>query len=289
MVQNSNRRRGFTLVELLVVIAIIGILIALLLPAVQYVRVAARQTQCQNNLRQIGVAVSVYHDTYRALPAASRWRTKYYSAFTAILPFVEQDPLYKTYDPRLSAFHRHNLNAIKDRVPTYLCPQMTLGRVVPNYSRREVAGPSSYAVNVGSNNAWRGPRNGPFVYDTDGRRRFADIQDGLSTTILVGELDYGLKNYYWRGTREWRGGVTQWGVGYPGYSIATTVGVYNADRLITGYNEFQTFRSDHPHGANFLFGDGSVKFLSDHINADVLDAMATRNGGETIDLEILKY
>jgi prepilin-type N-terminal cleavage/methylation domain-containing protein len=274
-------RNAFTLVELLVVIAIIGVLVALLLPAVQAARSAARRTQCQNHLRQIGLAMHNYHDAFSQLPFASLWRTHHTSAFTAILPYLEQENLHGIYDPKLSAFDPANLAAVQHRVSVYLCPEMNLPRKVPDIARGESGAPGSYAVCLGTNSGWTGPYDGAFVFDTAGETSFASIRDGLSNTIFVGELDFGLKNYNWSGTSEPRYGVTQWGFGYPGYSIASTVGVFNAERLITGLNEFQTFRSDHSGGAFFAMGDGSVHFVNTQIDATILDAMATRQGGET--------
>ncbi len=276
------RSKGFTLVELLVVIAIIGILVALLLPAVQAARAAARKMSCSNNLRQIGIALHSYHDSFNAIPPASLWRTKFYSAFTAILPYMEEGNLYLRYDSRLSAFDPRNVQAVQQRVDPYLCPQMIIPRRVPDTQRRESGAPSSYAVNSGSGNAWGRYHNGPFVFDYEPKMKFSKIKDGLANTIFVGEMDYGLENYYWRGTTEVRGGVVQWPIGYPGYSIACTVGVFNADRLITGFNEYMTFRSDHLGGAQFMMGDGSVDFYSESMHAGVLDALATRQGSEVI-------
>jgi prepilin-type N-terminal cleavage/methylation domain-containing protein len=278
----KRQRTAFTLVELLVVITIIGILISLLLPAVQAARHAARRSSCTNNLKQIGLAIHNYHDVYRSLPLASLWRTKYYSAFTAILPHLEGGNLYQLYDGSLSVYDPANVAVIDQEVATYLCPSMVLPRPVPDPdpARKETGAPGSYALNVGTNYAWTGPRNGPFTFDVDPHTQFAGITDGLSNTLFVGELDYGLKNYYWSGTTEVRWGAAKWGIGYPGYSIATTSGVFNSDRLITAYHEYQTFRSDHIGGANFALGDGSVDFVSDTIDAAVLDAMATRDGGE---------
>jgi prepilin-type N-terminal cleavage/methylation domain-containing protein/prepilin-type processing-associated H-X9-DG protein len=289
MLCHRPARRAFTLVELLVVIAIIGILVSLLLPAVQAARAAARRTQCVNNLKQIGVAMHNYHDAVGALPMASHWATApnytFYSAFTAILPYMEQSPVFDIYNPWFKYSDPVNVDAIKERLGVYLCPSMVLPRPVPNPACNETAAPSSYAVSIGTEYAWGPIQNGAIVRHDLGPTKFRDILDGTSTTFLAGELDYGLTNYtYTSGpcVGQLRGGAAIWGGGYPGYSMATTYGIYNSDRLVTGFNEFTTFRSDHEGGAHFLFVDGSVRFVSESVDASLLDALATRAGGESI-------
>jgi len=283
----TRRQAGFTLVELLVVIAIIGILVALLLPAVQAARAAARRMQCQNNLKQVGLALHNYHDTYKSLPMATHWRGKYYSPFTAILPHLEQAPLFDGYDAKVSAFDPANTGVIEQLVPTYLCPSMVFPRPVPNTACGETAAPSSYAVNTGTLSAWGPIHNGAIIGHDKGSTALRDIIDGTANTLMVGELDYGLKNYNFTSgpcAGQHRGGVVAWGIGYPGYALGTTVGVYNSDRLVTGFNEFQTFRSDHVGGAHFAMCDGSVQFMAETIDVSLLDALTTRAGGEVVNV-----
>lgn len=284
-------RAGFTLVEMLVVIAIIGVLVSLLMPAVQHARESARRSQCRNNLKQIGLAIHIYHDTYRRFPMASHWRGTFYSAFTAILPFLEQSPIYQSYDARLSAFHPLNAAAVAIPISTYTCPSMVLPRPVPQRNCGESAAPASYAVCVGSMSCWGRIHNGAIVGHDKGSFGFDDVLDGTAQTLMVGELDYGLQNYHFTSgacVGMHRGGVTVWGIGYPGFSMACTVGVYNSSKLIVGFREFETFRSDHPSGANFVFVDGGVHFIHDSIDKRVLDALATRRGREGIDWEGLQ-
>ncbi len=116
--------------------------------------------------------------------------------------------------------------------------------------------------------------------------------DGSSRTFLVGEMDYGLLDYYWEtchGTATVRGGATRWAVGYAGVTWGSTAGAINSEyegpKLYTFYPAgFEAFRSDHSGGVNFAFVDGSVRFVSDEIDGTIYKALATRNGGETIDV-----
>jgi prepilin-type N-terminal cleavage/methylation domain-containing protein/prepilin-type processing-associated H-X9-DG protein len=298
---NSVKTSGFTLIELLVVIAIVGILVGLSLPAVNAAREAARRAQCQNQLRQISLASMAYESAFRQFPFASNnfelnpnaTNAAFRSAFTDLLPYVDQENRYQTYQPNLSFLAPQNIQVISQRVDFYLCPSMSIPRTIPDTTLdpKEVGAPSSYVVSAGSNNAYghAGPQNGAFIFDrnpTTGRKnapiRPANIRDGLSNTIFVGEMDYGLANYFFANTSIPKWGSVAWGIGLPGHSIGTTVGVFNSNRLVTGLNEWQTFRSDHPSGANFAFGDGSMRMIATKVDDSVLDALASIAGGEVV-------
>ncbi len=193
--------RGFTLVELLVVIAIIGILIALLLPAVQAAREAARRAMCSNNLKQLGVALHNYHDTYRTLPYLSMNATSanpYVSGLVAILPFVEQKPLYDQITSRstfngvsYAPYDQYPISSgyepWKAMISAYLCPSD------PGSSQRSSVGSfagggrNSYCFSVGdwTPTVWETSTRGPFA--SRKTFNFRDITDGLSNTIAMGE------------------------------------------------------------------------------------------------------
>lgn len=280
-------RKGFSLVELLVVVAIVGIVIAITLPAVQAAREAARRSQCANHLRQIGFATHQYHDATGALPNATFYGTTFLSAFTAILPYLEEEVKSNGYDVSLPYRSTVNLRIIKLTVPIYVCPTMNRPRSVPDADSAcdEYGALASYAVSTGTENPWIGPHNGALIFARSGVTRFKSLSDGLSRTILVGELDYGLTNYNWGACKnhETRWGATRWGAGYPGVSLATTSGRFNSDRLISGFAEFVTFRSDHPGGAQLAMADASLHFVAETIDSAMLDALSTRAGGEAID------
>jgi prepilin-type N-terminal cleavage/methylation domain-containing protein len=188
---HAIRRRGFTLIELLVVIAIIAILIALLLPGVQQAREAARRTQCRNNLKQIGLALHNYLDTFTrfppvsVMPAASTFQP--WSAHARLLPYIEQTTLANLIDWNVSPEFTANPIAARTRVPIYLCPSEVNDRARPTVTITHY--PLNYCFNEGT---W-------FIYDPvsgavgDGAFhpnkafRDADMKDGMSNTLAVAE------------------------------------------------------------------------------------------------------
>ena len=302
---HPRRRRAFTLIELLVVIAIIAILIALLLPAVQQAREAARRTQCKNNLKQIGLAVHNYNDVYTCLPNANCGisETSGGSLFVSILPFIDQSNAYNLFDFNQSNSATYNVNVTSQKLPFYLCPTSPMRRAVPSCSDDRGRAPGHYAVCGGTedyNIYWsptssdpRPIQNGAIVYteSTVGKVRFRDITDGTSSTLMVGETAYNLPDYKFTSSSsscngQSRYGYTYWANPYPGSAVCFTAADFNphdiADDSVFDSNWRKSFRSDHVGGAQFVFVDGSVHFLSENIDADLLDALATRNGGEVI-------
>lgn len=278
-------RGAFTLVELLVVIAIIGVLVAVLLPAIVAARDAARRTGCVNNLHQIATAMHAHQSAHRELPSASRTGLAGGSAFVSLLPYLEEQPLFSRYSDQLGPTEGSNSDVAGTRLAVYLCPSMHLPREAPNRACGEVAAPSSYALSTGTEKPWY-KHTGAIIAKEQGKTTIPLISsgDGSSKTFLIGEFDYGLGDLMWTScdVSEPRWGTAAWAIGYPGMTWASTLGVYNSDRLITGSNEWFTFRSDHPGGAHFAMVDGSVRFVGDSIDAALLGALATRDGDEPI-------
>ncbi|MEX2174804.1 MAG: DUF1559 domain-containing protein [Pirellulaceae bacterium] len=281
-----SRTRGFTLVELLVVIAIIGVLVALLLPAVQAAREAARRSSCQNNLKQIALATHNYHDVVGWLPPASTAANLAGSSgFAAILPYLEQNNLYQLYDFSKGNSHPANLAAVSQRIGPYLCPSCAFSRPVP------IAGcdandraPGTYAFCTGTLSPW-GANDGAIATAATPQTNFASIIDGTSNTLLVGESDWGFKDYMFTSgpcSGQVRGGFTYWSSPYPLATAFSTRGPFNPKKMAGDSTRLANFRSDHPGGVNMANVDGSVRFWSETVDHLLLDASATRAGGEVV-------
>jgi prepilin-type N-terminal cleavage/methylation domain-containing protein/prepilin-type processing-associated H-X9-DG protein len=318
-------RRGFTLIELLVVIAIIAILIGLLLPAVQKVRDAAARMSCGNNLKQMGLALHNYHDANGTFPAGNRTTGNCCSAPTYsswaidILPFMEQDNLFKQYSINDLNWATVNLPFVRQRVKPYECPSDPnvgkterpgsgngSGQQYAFSSYRAVSGMSAFTgrvfwdtcepglinnlpapFNAGLPQQWKGILHGVGATDAKcqmgGPERIPAISDGTSNTLLVGE-------YY---NNDVPRRSTFWAYGYTSYnqsSISNVSGMIHnsykkcaADMVRIGLTDNvckRGFGSNHSGGLNFVLGDGSVRFMRDSVDMNLLAAMATMSGGE---------
>ena len=276
--KKSTLRSGFTLVELLVVIAIVGILVSLLLPAIQFARETARLNQCKNNLKQMGLGVHNYHNLHKSLPPTTLGKHTDFkgTAFVSILPFIEAPSIYAQWDFDKQTDQSPNKELIEIPMPIYICPSMA--PLVDS----AVGVASSYALCTGSG-YYRAERdNGAFTeyqgnpYEQPTSLGLISSRDGTAKTFMIGELDYGLAGV---------GGFTQWAIGYPYHSAGSTAGVFNATEAgPTGvdFRTWETFRSDHQSGVAFVFCDGHVEFVTDNIDAVTLDYLANREDGQTI-------
>jgi prepilin-type N-terminal cleavage/methylation domain-containing protein/prepilin-type processing-associated H-X9-DG protein len=307
MLMRAFKKPGFTLVELLVVIAIIGILIALLLPAVQAAREAARRTQCTNNLKQASLAVHNYADTYKTLPSASYNWGLGHSFWVALMPFMEQQAFYDRFDYNLGWISGVNGTLSSTVVMNgLLCPSCTVKYCVmrpTNYTTHYYGNMGPIGVNVatglnyerhtaleGSSGAYGElATQGVFTLCVAPTYRkditFGAITDGLSNTLLLGEISWNK----WTAFREYSLGFLNQGGTVLGTSFAQksikypiNVGLHTTSTVYTGFNNNGPFGSQHPGGVNFALCDGSVRFVSETIAMDVYLSAASRDGQETL-------
>jgi prepilin-type N-terminal cleavage/methylation domain-containing protein/prepilin-type processing-associated H-X9-DG protein len=291
-----NKRRGLTLIELLTVVAVIGLLVALLLPAVQAAREAARSVRCKNNLRQIGLALHAYHERCHSFPPASvvDWSrtepTGWWSWIVRILPDLEEQALYDQFDMRddVWANSAKYKQYTSTQLAVLLCPSDPNGERVyrsdaasafddafalTNYlgcrgSTRQGLGPDGFYPN-------RMPGNGVFP-DVNEVARFAQIVDGATQTILVGERPADPEAYWgwWAAGR----GFDDHGLG--DYVLDLSEGLHEGAR--SGSADLLHYWSAHRGGANFAMCDGSVRVLSYAIEHSTFLALGSRNGGEIV-------
>ncbi len=325
----DNRRAAFTLVELLVVIAIIGVLVGLLLPAVQSAREAARRVQCSNNVRQLGLALHNYENTHRQFPPSRISLTAptifQQSWVSMILPFIEQGNVHAAYQHGLPWYAPVNDPLTTAKLPTMTCPSAPSSRELPTgalyqaitsglRSDRPIWGYADYGtVNAVRNSAFivsglpsLGTRE---VLGAMGRGpegvRISAIIDGLSNTAVVGE-GAGRPGLFIMGKKANNPktgivlGTPYVGDGWGWADINMGFSIDGADRqgnqndtktngsttivgncLLNCTNDSEIF-AFHVGGAQFLFGDGSVHFLSQSINGQTLIAILTRDRGDIV-------
>lgn len=292
-------RSAFTLIELLVVIAIVGILVALLLPAVQMAREAARRTQCSNNLRQIGLAVHNHESALKRLPSGwDDWEESGEPGWgwaANLLPFMEgenvhhgiefaveiADPIHEqirmTYlnvfacptDDGSDVFQIHEGD---DHVHDHFSNASLHDDDEDEHEHHEalfLIAKSNYVGVFGTFEIHEGPYSGDGIFYGNSATRFRDVKDGLSNTLMVGERCSQL------GQSIWHGNIPEAEANY-----ARILGI--ADHHAPNHPDahFDDFRSYHPVGVNFLRADGSVFFLTETVAEPIYRAMATRNGGE---------
>jgi prepilin-type N-terminal cleavage/methylation domain-containing protein len=300
-------RPAFTLIELLVVIAIIAILIALLVPAVQKVREAASRLQCQNNLKQLGLALHAFHDANKNLPAgvygpSSTGAPTYnggidLSYLVYILPYVEQQALYTRVNfgqGYNGASNVANINPVL--VPVYQCPSTSMieqnaGGVVGKAGHYQaVMGPKGINPQTGVAyqgillGAGQGGASTQGMLYPNSKVRLTDVQDGTSNTLMVGEVSWENSNCFRPWTRGWGGGDSSPAAG-TGKNVNLTVSAINQKAYNgSGFNDV-SFGSNHTGGANFVFGDGGVRYVSQGIDMNTYVSLASRNGGETRSLD----
>jgi prepilin-type N-terminal cleavage/methylation domain-containing protein/prepilin-type processing-associated H-X9-DG protein len=327
-------RRGFTLVELLVVIAIIGVLVAILIPAIQAARESARRSQCSNNLRQVGLATLSFHDVQNRFPSGyqsepggamgNAFETgdagPGWTCLFQILPYLEGGTAAEKFNTKLPSWHADNAAAAQLVIPTYLCPSVS--DQTPTYEVRNEAGDrlaefsrANYVANAGHFAVWEKPlqnltveANGVFFRNS--KLSIKNITDGTSNTVFMGEQTPIHSDSTWVGIVP--GAVTCPTKMFPVAHCepaATQINVHSGpdpsdeheegEEVDDGHDHsapmahppndphgfVDEMYAEHPGGCNVLFGDGSVRFVSETIDPMIWAALSSRAGGEILDAQ----
>ncbi|MEI7781188.1 MAG: DUF1559 domain-containing protein [Planctomycetota bacterium] len=291
----SLQNRAFTLIELLVVIAIIGLLVGLLLPAIQSARESGRRSQCSNNMKQVALALHIYHDAKKALPPSatdSRVDSQAREGWSWIfltLPFIERNELYDACNTWYATAANKSLNKLdaatgaltRAPIPQLICPTDTVAVLAPeqkwnaNKSDTLKSSKTNYVANGGYVENWCGSWGSKCALDQNIRAstgtirkskgvNFKDITDGISKTFLIGEAggvpadpnNADLMPGIWLGN----------GTNFQSYQRECVR--YSANKLNSGASDEPAFGSFHSGGANFALADGSVRFVSDTVNSN---------------------
>lgn len=271
-------RLAFTLVELLVVVAIIGVMIALLLPAVQAARESARRAQCHNNLKQIGLALHGYHGTFAMFPRGGWGATSTGLSWSACaLPYLEQTQLFERIDRQTPYTSVSNAAVGATVLDAFLCPSapktsyLRKSADLPAATTREYARSDYAAINgergLRAPGASNSPERGVLILER--HISLDQIADGASQTLLVSEAPEGIHGLWFsvRNAMDQSGPINKPATYAPSYVF---------------FDYGQEISSYHSRGACALFADGSVHFLSETLDAQVLAAICSREGDEPI-------
>jgi prepilin-type N-terminal cleavage/methylation domain-containing protein len=304
MSYSGHRRQAFTLVELLVVIAIIGVLVALLLPAIQAARESARRSQCINNFKQIGLAMQNYHDTNRELPVGARsccWGTWQLSA----LPFLEQSNLFNLYhqadlknngfDPVYRYDEQINAPVTRTSIATLVCPSDEPTPDPRGFAKHNYVGNFGNTTHYGANPYQGVTFGGAPFYGSENPKsppvtKFREITDGLSNTLIFSETVQGkgtdLRGFTWWG---WAAGFETFmapnstepdAMQLSGYCDKTQLENPPCIPATTTSPMMSTARSRHPGGVQVSFCDASCRFISDDIELVAWRGISTTRGDE---------
>ncbi|MCA9156138.1 MAG: DUF1559 domain-containing protein [Planctomycetales bacterium] len=299
MQTRANRKHGFTLVELLVVIAIIGVLVAMLLPAVQAAREAARRSQCTNNLKQIGLALHNYENTHKTFPSDRLGKPRQ-GWCALVLPFIEQQTLQDAYDFNHDYWDWENQAATRTALSVFACPSTAGGqRLIPNNTNAtisDIGSPptESMSGDYQSLSGYIDPvqmtptSSTGMLHAKNGRPR--DVLDGLSNTICISELA-GRPDFYAARLKrpdsdkpawfnEWGAWAAPQRIFFSGF---THDGLTRYGPCAVNCSNLESIYSFHPGGANVLLGDGSVHHLSKTVPVQIVYLMISCQDGQVVD------
>lgn len=299
-------RRGFTLIELLVVIAIIAVLIALLLPAVQQAREAARRSQCKNNLKQIGLAIHNYENTYTRLPICQFWAQQTPTATInttwslGLLPYLDQASIANQWNYSLGFSQAPNLALAATPLAVFKCPSSVATPVfawktTTTYTGLALGdvinlGINEYACVSADQTDSTNDRPGMFPYNAavNNSVKLSEVTDGLSNTMAISELAGGGANYNRKlqviatvPPLNWRNWATFNRLALRGFSYDGLT-QYGGNCVVNCSSNNGNMFSFHTGGAHATMGDGAVRFISENIDVTTISRLVKRADGEVM-------
>ena len=290
----SRNQHGFTLIELLVVIAIIAILLALLLPAVQQAREAARRTSCRNNLRQFAIAFQNYHDTFQCFPpgyvfkpgpkgnaAGAGWGAM-------LLPNLEQAALYGQLNFNKPVYSADNEKARVIHLPVFLCPSDTVSSTgfVEMGGSDEKYAMASYVASFGPPDLDDTQEKRDGIFSRNSKTRIADITDGTSSTLMLGERENGpfrragSHGVHFSYETTWIGAVRDSDDATDDHGHMALFQTGNLPN--SPFSDDRDVSAPHVGYANFLFADGHVRIVSENIDFNLYQSLSTCRGSEVV-------
>ncbi len=287
--------RASGLLELLVVITIIGILVGLLLPAVQQARAAARRISCDNNLKQLGLSLLNYESAYRRLPSGYLFKRGPqgnhlgFGWVAMILPYVEQSSVYESLNFNVPLFADANASIRQAHLPVFLCPEDSISATGFVEMGNERYAMASYVASFGPPDLDDTQEKRDGLFSRNSSTRLAEIMDGLSNTLACGERENGpfrrggVQGPHFSYETAWAGAIRE--ISEPSDDHGHMVLFQTGHTPNSSYSDDRDVCAPHVGFANFLFADGSVRLIVESVDFAVYQSLSTRAGGEVISAE----